>query len=131
MLECIPNFGETLNQLKQQIRDDEEIPISPDELEKQKFEFESKANNVADMLEKGRQLLEEIRKDSSIDSSGELQDVCLLDARIASMNEEYLQIVRDWERRNESLLIDQSVASFKHESKQVRYIEQNHHIMVH
>jgi DNA repair exonuclease SbcCD ATPase subunit len=116
LLESIPNIEETLNGLIQQMEANEETPIDPDQLEEQQSEFESKMNNVAEILQKGSQLLEEIRNDSS----EELQDVCLLDERLARLQDEYRHVVDQWEKNNESRLIDESIASFKHDSKLVR-----------
>ena len=117
MLESIPSIEETLNGLRQQIAvDDEESPIDPEQLGEQQSEFESKMNDVKGILQKGIRLLEEIRNDSS----EELQDVCLLDERLKRLQDEHRDVVDQWDRKNETRLVDESIASFKRDSKLVR-----------
>ena len=116
MLESIPSIEETLNELRQQIESDEDTPDDLEELEQRKLDFESKTTSAADMLQKGSQLLEEIRAGSS----EELQDVCLLDERLERLEDKYREILELWKRMNETRLIDESMADFMRDSKLVR-----------
>ena len=105
-----------MNELRQQIEADDDTLVDPEELERQNSDFESKTNNVAEILQKGSQLLDEIRTGSS----EELQDVCLLDERLERLEDEYRQVLEQWERMKETRLIDESMADFMHDSKLVR-----------
>ena len=105
-----------MNELRQQIEADDDTLVDLEELERQNSDFESKTSNVAEILQKGSQLLDEIRTGSS----EELQDVCLLDERLERLEDEYRQVLEQWERMKETRLIDESMADFMHDSKLVR-----------
>ena len=105
-----------MNELRQQIEADDDTLVDLEEIERQNSDFESKTNNVAEILQKGSQLLDEIRTGSS----EELQDVCLLDERLERLEDEYRQVLEQWERMKETRLIDESMADFMHDSKLVR-----------
>ena len=105
-----------MNELRLQIETDEDTPDDPEELEQRKSDFEFKTSNAAEILQKGSQLLEEIRAGSS----EELQDVCLLDERLERLEDKYREILELWERMNETRLIDESMADFMRDSKLVR-----------
>ena len=113
MLESIPSIEETLNGFL--VENEDETSVGADELEAQQSDFESKMNDVEEILQKGTKLLEEIRKDSSED----LQDVCLLDERLERLQDSYSQAADQWKTKNETRLMDESIASFKHDAKLV------------
>ena len=116
MLESVPNIEETLSELRQLIELNEEASIDAEGLEEQQSEFESKINSVLETLKKGRKVLKSVQSDSS----EQLQDVCLLDEKLERLEDEYGEVVALWEKKNETRIIDESVAGFNHDSKQVR-----------
>ena len=113
MLETIPSIEESLNGFL--VESEDETSIDADQLEEQQSKFESKMNDVEEILQKGVTLLDEIRNESSED----LQDVALLHARLERLQDTYQRAAEQWERKNETRLIDESITSFKHDSNLV------------